>query len=77
MTPSAAAWFSMSAAEFKERASIILVTNGLRKDTERCVLLLYRYRYFYNPFAFVVSTLIFFTLCIDHSSYIVKGKTVF
>ena len=26
MTPSAAAWFSLSAAEFKERVSVILVT---------------------------------------------------
>ena len=40
MTPSAAAWFSLSATEFKERVSIILVTDGLGKDTERCVLLL-------------------------------------
>ena len=40
MTPSAAAWFSLSAAEFKERASIILVTDRLGKDTKRCVLLL-------------------------------------
>ena len=35
MTPSAAAWFSMSAAEFKERASVILVTNGLGKKIRR------------------------------------------
>ena len=40
MTPSAAARFTLSAAEFKERASVILVTDGLGKDTERCVLLL-------------------------------------
>ena len=40
MTPSAATWFSLSAAEFKERASVILVTNGLGEDKERCVLLL-------------------------------------
>ena len=40
MTQSAAAWFSLSDAEFKERASVILVTYGLGKDTERCVLLL-------------------------------------
>ena len=31
MTTSAAAWFSLSAAEFKERASVILVTDGLGK----------------------------------------------
>ena len=37
---SAAAWFSLSAAEFKERAIVILVTDGLGKDTKRCVLLL-------------------------------------
>ena len=40
MTPSAAARFTLSAAEFKERASVILVTDGLGKDTKRCVLLL-------------------------------------
>ena len=40
MTPSAAARFSLSAAEFKERVSVILVTDGLGKDTERYVLLL-------------------------------------
>ena len=32
-------WFSLSAAEFKERVSVILVTDGLGKDTESCVLL--------------------------------------
>ena len=40
MTRSAAAWFSLSAAEFKERASVILVTDRLGKYKERCVLLL-------------------------------------
>ena len=40
MALSAAGWFSLSTAEFKERANVILVTDGLGKDTERCVLLL-------------------------------------
>ena len=40
MTPSAAARFSLLAAEFKECSSVILATNGLGKDTERYVLLL-------------------------------------
>ena len=41
MTPSAAARFSLLAAEFlKEFSSVILATNGLGKDTERYVLLL-------------------------------------
>ena len=40
MTPSAAAWFSLSAAEFTERVSVILVTDGLGKDKERFILLL-------------------------------------
>ena len=38
----------------------------MEKDTE--VRFVVRYRYFYNPFAFVVIALIFLTLCIDHSS---------
>ena len=37
---SAAARFSLSAAEFKECSSVILATDGLGKDTERYVLLL-------------------------------------
>ena len=68
MTPSAAARFSLLAAEFKECSSVILATNGLGKDTERYVLLLGIYRYFYKRFAFVVSALMFLTLCIYHSS---------
>ena len=40
MTPSAAATFSLSAAEFKEGSSVILATDGLGKDTEMYVLLL-------------------------------------
>ena len=40
VTPSAAARFSLLAAEFKECSSVILATNGLGKDTERYVLLL-------------------------------------
>ena len=40
MTPSAAARFSLLAAEFKECSSVILATNGLGKDAERYVLLL-------------------------------------
>ena len=40
MTPSAAARFSLLAAEFKECLSVILATNGLGKDAERYVLLL-------------------------------------
>ena len=40
MTPSAAARFSLLAAEFKECLSVILATNRLGKDTERYVLLL-------------------------------------
>ena len=40
MTLSAAARFSLLAAEFKECLSVILATNGLGKDTERYVLLL-------------------------------------
>ena len=40
MTPSAAASFSLPAAEFKECSRVILATNELGKDTERYVLLL-------------------------------------
>ena len=40
MTPSAAARFSLSAAEFKECSSVILAADGLGKDVERYVLLL-------------------------------------
>ena len=39
MIPSAAAGFSLSDAEFEDCVSVILVTVGLEKDTERRVLL--------------------------------------
>ena len=68
MTPSAASRFSLLAAEFKECSSVILATNGLGKDMERYICFVVRYRYFYKRFVFVVSELIFLTLCIYHSS---------
>ena len=37
---SAAARSSLSATEFRNRESVVLVTNRHGKDTERCVLLL-------------------------------------
>ena len=74
MTPSAAARFSLLAAEFKECLSVILATDGLGKDTERYVHFVVRYRYFYKRFVFVVSALIFYIMYIP--LFLVKGKTI-
>ena len=74
VTSSAAARFSLPAAEFKDSAIVVLVTDGLGKYTE--VRFVIRNRCFYNPFAFVVSELIFKNI-MYRPLFLVKGKTVF
>ena len=66
MTPSAAARFSLLAAEFK---GVFKRYFGDKWTWKRYgeVRFVVRYRYFYKRFAFVVSALCF-TLCIYHSS---------
>ena len=66
MTASAAVRCSLSAAEFTDRESIVLVTYGHIKDTERDVFV--RYRYIYNLFPVHCESVVFLTLCRHHSS---------